>query len=311
MFSPLSLFGRLVVMGVVLLAAAPAWASPKVHTRKSSASDTRKPATHHADKGDPAARAYARGLAAYKRSDYTAAATSFNKADSLRPNALALAAALDAAVIADDSELGAILLSRAVTRKSEEPLATMLARACDRFGTRIVQDLQQRCTAATDKPAKVDEPVMTSAPSKEETKPLTKTDAAPASPRATHAAPSLAFATTAPPRETRHSDAGLVPRPLFYTAVGLTAAAGAMSVAFAVDSATSKSKADAAGCDSHPSTLCESLKTSDLGLKVSLGATAGFAASSVILGILAYKRSIPVEVGVAPGVASMKVQGTF
>lgn len=65
---------------------------------------------------ETAKEAYEEGTKAHKAGDFARAAAAFARADSLSPNDVALKAALDAAVKADDPILGAELLDRARSR---------------------------------------------------------------------------------------------------------------------------------------------------------------------------------------------------
>jgi hypothetical protein len=87
------------------------------------------------DKADARA-AYERGTAAYKRKDYQAAAAEYTRADTLAPNPVALQAALDATVQADDPVLGSELLERALARRAEGQLAKSIEAARAKFSGR-------------------------------------------------------------------------------------------------------------------------------------------------------------------------------
>ena len=72
--------------------------------------------------------AYERGTIAFRRKDYPNAAREYATADALSPNPVALQAAIDAAVLADDPVLGVQLLDRARgAPRTNALLATMLA----------------------------------------------------------------------------------------------------------------------------------------------------------------------------------------
>ncbi len=76
-----------------------------------------------------ASAAYDRGTQAYHRGDYAEAAGDYARADELAPSAVALQAALDAAVKADDPVLGAELLERAEKRAAHGALAASIRKA--------------------------------------------------------------------------------------------------------------------------------------------------------------------------------------
>ncbi|MBX3228237.1 MAG: hypothetical protein KIT84_26570 [Labilithrix sp.] len=89
--------------------------------------------------GDEKARAkeaYTRGLAAHDAHDYPAAARAFAEADTILPSAVALTAALDAAVDADDPALGAELLERSSRPGGTPALAASVAAAKKKLGGR-------------------------------------------------------------------------------------------------------------------------------------------------------------------------------
>jgi hypothetical protein len=80
--------------------------------------------------------AYERGTAAFKRGDYPTAAREYAAADSLAPNPVALQAAIDAAVLADDPVLGAALLERARASTRTDGLAASMTTAERKFAHR-------------------------------------------------------------------------------------------------------------------------------------------------------------------------------
>ncbi len=79
--------------------------------------------------GSEARDAYERGTAAFKARDYGTAAREFARADELSPSPVALRAALDAAVKADDPVLGAELIDRSARAPATGDLAKSLANA--------------------------------------------------------------------------------------------------------------------------------------------------------------------------------------
>jgi hypothetical protein len=80
--------------------------------------------------------AYERGTSAYRRGDYVAAAREYAAADALSPSPVALQAALDAAVRADDPVLGAALLDRARGAARTDGLVVTMLTAQKRFAGR-------------------------------------------------------------------------------------------------------------------------------------------------------------------------------
>jgi hypothetical protein len=97
------------------------------------------PAVSRADApaSDDARAAYDRGAAAHARGDYRAAASEMARADALAPNLVALKAALDEALLADDPELGMQLVERARARaRGDATIAPSVNDAIARFAAR-------------------------------------------------------------------------------------------------------------------------------------------------------------------------------
>ena len=104
-----------------------------------------------------AKEAYDRGTQAHARGDFRRAAEEFAKADSLAPSPVALQAALDAAVDADDFLLGAELLERTKRLGATRPgtLSASIDAATTKLGGRaghvkVVCPSGARCTATLD-----------------------------------------------------------------------------------------------------------------------------------------------------------------
>ena len=83
-----------------------------------------------------AKEAYDRGLQAHKRGDLKKAAEEFARADAYAPSPIALQAALDAAVEADDAPLGAELLERSRREPAPPGLAASITAAHLKFSGR-------------------------------------------------------------------------------------------------------------------------------------------------------------------------------
>jgi hypothetical protein len=97
------------------------------------------PRASRADGGasEEARAAYDRGAAAHARGDYRVAASEMARADALAPNPVALKAALDEVLLADDPELGMQLVERARLRAPGDPtLAPSVRDATARFAGR-------------------------------------------------------------------------------------------------------------------------------------------------------------------------------
>lgn len=83
-----------------------------------------------------AKEAYARGVRAHDAGDLRAAAAAFAEADALAPSPVALMAALDAAVDADDPVLGAELLERSTREPPTPAFSASIAAARAKLGGR-------------------------------------------------------------------------------------------------------------------------------------------------------------------------------
>jgi hypothetical protein len=83
-----------------------------------------------------AKEAYDRGMQAHARGDFKRAAEDFARADALAPSPVALQAALDAAVDADDPVLGAELLERSKRETPTGALVPSIAAATKKLGGR-------------------------------------------------------------------------------------------------------------------------------------------------------------------------------
>jgi hypothetical protein len=106
------------------------------------------------DTDTQAHQAYDRGTVAYRRKDYVTAAREYAAADALSPNPVALQAAIDATVQADDPVLGLSLLDRARgAPRTSALLSTMLVaeqRFAHRTGRIAVTCPAQPCLATID-----------------------------------------------------------------------------------------------------------------------------------------------------------------
>ncbi len=84
-----------------------------------------------------AREAYNRGTEAFGRGDFAAAAAAFRDADDTLPSPVALRAALDAAVKADDPLIGSELLERVHTRPADPQLSASARAAEAKLGHRV------------------------------------------------------------------------------------------------------------------------------------------------------------------------------
>lgn len=126
-------YGALLALGVAL-AAVPAFAQSQQEVAKS---------------------AYDRGLAAHKRGDFAKAAQEFAAADEASPSAVALGAAIDAALLADDPVLGSELVARSERGPLEGQLKSVVPKARERFAgragrVRLVCPASSKCLGSLD-----------------------------------------------------------------------------------------------------------------------------------------------------------------
>jgi hypothetical protein len=91
--------------------------------------------------------AYARGTSAFRRGDYASAAREYAAADALAPNPVALQAALDATVLADDPVFGTTLLDRARGERRTDALLTTMLTAEKKFAHRVGR-IRLQCPSA-------------------------------------------------------------------------------------------------------------------------------------------------------------------
>ena len=103
-----------------------------------------------------AKEAYDRGLAAHKKGDLQTAAQEFARADAFAPSPVALQAALDAAVEADDAPLGAELLERSRREPAPPGLAASITAAHLKFSGRTGK-VRVECPENATCSAKLDE----------------------------------------------------------------------------------------------------------------------------------------------------------
>ena len=89
-----------------------------------------------------AREAYDRGIAAFQRGEFAAAAREFATADAIVPSSVALHAALDAAIRADDPVLGVALLDRvSVCSTANVTMAVSAAHARPTIASRPARNL--------------------------------------------------------------------------------------------------------------------------------------------------------------------------
>lgn len=264
-----------------------------------------------------AKEAYNRGLEAHKKGDHQKAAEEFARADALAPSPVALQAAIDAAVDADDPVLGAELLERSTREPPGDALKASIDTARSKLGgragrVRIVCPSKCRATidnvpVDTAKPAwaKIGPHVVTiDVESAGET--LTKVSvvadqvvevrpnppAAPPPPAPVPApvvapppAPALTTQDVAPPAP---SSGGLSPV-VFFVLAGGTLVLGGASAVLAIDTKNKHGEFEDAGCARANATPCAELKDDgeerQLATNVLLLTTGALAITTAVVGI--------------------------
>jgi len=288
-------------------------------------------APSRAQGGVDAHDAYARGTSAFRRGDYATAAREYAAADALAPNPVALQAAIDATVLADDPVFGTTLLDRARGAARTDALLSTMLTAEHKFAHRVgrIRLLcpSAPCLGAIDGAAAVaGEPivvrvgshavtlegagavvqrVVTVAP--DETV-VVGPEPAPPVPAPS---PSLLPATSPPPAPRPQQLPPVAPPPRgspsrvwLYAGLGATvAAAGGLAVAFGVDTAN-RHASFARTCVTTPApsscaTLASEGQAAQLRTNVMLGVTAGLAALSLATVLLVRWHDASLSVGAA------------
>lgn len=238
--------------------------------------------------------AYDRGVAAHARRDYASAAREFARADALAPNPVALRAALDAALAADDPALLSELAERSAREPADSDLRASVEAArkrADGRAGRVAIACPARCAATIDG-ARVDvkKPAWTRVGQHTvvvrsggqtksqvvdvgagETVTVGEGDPPAATPAATPAPE-----PDAPPEESAH--AGLPPV-VVWIGVGATVVFGGAATFFAFETKSDHQAFVDAGCDKAPEPGCAS-KQSD-GERAQTLANVGLAAAAL------------------------------
>jgi hypothetical protein len=211
-----------------------------------------------------AREAYARGLAAHAHGDLALAAREFARADELAPNAVALQAALDAAVEANDSTLGNELLERSKREPPSPALATSIAAAHAKFRDRASSQAEPPPAPPTNEPAPP--------------------------------------AADPSPRSTSH-ERGISPLG-FWIGIGATAVVGSITTYFALDASNQHTAFDDAGCARADFPSCRGLKrdgeSSQEAANIGLALTAIAGVATAVVGVAFTNWSSPI-VAVRPG----------
>ena len=274
-------------------------------------------ASASAQPGDKARakEAYDRGLAAHKRGDLQRAAEEFARADSFAPSPVALQAALDAAIEADDAPLGAELLERSRREPAPPALAASVTAAHLKFNgrtgkVRVACPQGSTCAAKLDdRPIDVDKVVwartgphtiVAQVDGKSHTKQVEVTpdqlvEIAPAA-NGGSAAGRSASAETMPltgdadesPRKRGRFRDGLPPI-FFFGGVGLTVVLAGAATYFAIDTSNQHDEFEKAGCTRANFAPCAGLRSdgesSQSAANVMLALTGVAAVGTAIVGI--------------------------
>ncbi len=297
------------------------------------------------DTATEAHEAYDRGTRAYRRGDYATAAREYAAADALSANPVALQAALDSAVLADDPVLGVELIDRAKGAPRTNALALTILTAQRKFARRTGR-IHVACGGASTCIASVDgaavdpaRPIVvrvgahtvivdsggmattrdvTVGPDETiEVAPAAATAPAAASAPATApaAAPATATApasvTTAPPPTSVESGRGISPV-WFYLGLGATGIAGVATIVSGVDTANQHSAFTSKCGSANPPVACpvglaSSGQSAQTRTNVLLGVTAGLAAVTVVT--VFFVRWHDTRVGLSP--AGVTATGRF
>jgi hypothetical protein len=222
---------------------------------------TAMPAVAHADEtiADDARAAYDRGTAAHARGDYRAAASELAEADALAPNTIALKAALDEALLADDAELGMRLVERARRRApGDATLAPSVRDAVTRFAARTGQVRvdcgSRRCSATIDaRPMDPSLPAIVLAGSHHVTIEkdgvvTTKDVVVPGSHEVDVVLPPPAPPPPSPPRPLHSEGTSGLPKGWFVAAAGATLVMGGLALGSGLDTANQHSTFATQGC---------------------------------------------------------------
>jgi hypothetical protein len=250
-----------------------------------------------------AKEAYDRGTQAHARGDFRRAAEEFAKADALAPSPVALQAALDEAVEADDFLLGADLLERTKRLGATRPatLTASIEAATKKLGGRaghvkVACPSGARCTATLDgaafDAAKGTWMRTVEVRAGEDMEVVAaRASAPPASPPPPVATPTPAPARP-PPAAAPANDASAKPLSpvVFWVGTGTTIVLASATTIFALNASSKHKSFTDAGCGTVATSDCPGLK--DDGERAQVRANVGFAvtgvaaAATVVIGVL-------------------------
>lgn len=250
--------------------------------------------------------AYDRGTKAHEGGDFKKAAEEFAKADALAPSPVALQAALDAAVEADDPVLGAELLERSKRAPAKGALTSSIDAATKKLAGRagrvkVMCPPKAQCSSTIDGVAfdgakgtwtksgthaltiKVDGATDTRTIEVHGAEQLEVVAAASAGGATPTAAPPEA-ATTPPPSSTTVTPLDDKRPPLspvvFWVGLGVTVVLGGASTVFALRASSRHSEFEDAGCGKISTASCPDLK--DEGENAQGLANIGFVATGIV-----------------------------
>jgi hypothetical protein len=288
-----------------------------------------------------AREAYDRGLEAHKRGDHRKAAEEFALADSLAPSHVALRAAIDAAIDADDPAIGAELIERAKREPGPPSLSARVKEATAKFKGRAGRAILHcpsgsSCVAKIDDvPVEVEKPVWARTGHRNvvaqidggapQTKPIdvvadqvTEVTLSKSGPNDTTASTeTLATPSDAPLEMTPHrrdwKRDGLPPI-YFYAGLGATVVLAGLTTAFALDASSTHGKFEDAGCTRVNASSCSSLASDGEGAQtrtnVSLVLTALVGVATAVVGVKFTDWSAPI-VAAVPGGGIAGFHATF
>lgn len=299
-----------------------------------AAAATTLPSLAHAEPPDRASakEAYDRGLEAHERGDEQTAAEEFARADALSPSPVALQAALDAAIGADDAALGAELLERSKRAPPTPTLASSITAAHLKFRgragrVRVTCPTGARCVARMDeRPIDVDKDVwattgkhsiVVDVDGKAQRKIVDVTADGPvdvtpvgAPGRAPSGEPAATPVETPPPRREGEG----LPRIFFYGGVGLTVGLAGVTTYFALDTKSEHDRFEDLGCARTSFPECASIKRSGVSgqhvTNVMLVLTGASAVATAVVGAVFTNWKGPL-LALAPGGGGATWRATF
>ena len=262
-----------------------------------------------------AREAYDRGIVAFQRGEFAAAAREFATADAMVPSGVALHAALDAAIRADDPVLGVELLERVARGPADGALETTARDARAKFARRtgrvslVCGTSPCRATidgAAVEGGARVvlrvgPHTAMIESDGRRERRDV---DVPPDD--TVVLSPADAAVATPPPMKPRPRVSDGVSPVWVYFGIGATAIVGGLSVASGIDTAKKHSNFVDAGCDrGGPGCLTSANDGSSAQTRtnVLLGVTAALGVTTAAIAIFAvrWKKDASVAVGMVHG----------